>query len=264
MHGFARIALFLAVAALSACASVLDPTKDWTAERFYEEAKTQMEAGSWSDAIKNFEQLEARYPYGRYTEQAQLEVAYAQFKDNEPALALAAADRFIRLHPTHPNVDYAHYLKGIINFRNEKSLFHALLGFNEEMWDRDPKSARESYNAFRELIERFPNSRYTKDATERMKYLIDAQARYEVHIAQFYLERGAYVAAANRSKYALENYPRTPAVEAALGIQAKAYKLMGLTKLSDDTVRVLRTNFPNSRYLKEIEAIKTDQTKARG
>lgn len=259
-----RIVLFIAVAALSACASVLDPTKDWTAERFYEEAKSKMEAGAWADAIKNFEQLEARYPYGRYTEQAQLEVGYAQYKDNEPALALAAADRFIRLHPTHPNVDYAYYLKGIINFRNEKSLFHALFGMNEDMWDRDAKGARESYNAFRELTERFPNSRYAKDAAERMKYLIDAQARYEVHVAQYYLDRGAYVAAANRCKFALENYPRTPAVEAALGIQAKAYKLMGLAKLSDDTARVLRTNFPNSRYLKELEAIKPDQSAARG
>lgn len=259
-----RIVLFLAVAALSACASVLDPTKDWTAEQFYQEAKSKMEGGAWGDAIKNFEQLEARYPYGRYTEQAQLEVAYAQYKDNEPALALAAADRFIRLHPTHPNVDYAYYLKGIINFHNEKSLFHTLFGLNEEMWDRDAKGARESYNAFRELTERFPNSRYTKDAAERMKYLIDAQARYEVHVAQYYLDRGAYVAAANRCKFALENYPRTLAVEAALGIQAKAYKLMGLTKLSDDTARVLRTNFPNSRYLKEIEAIKTGQANARG
>jgi outer membrane protein assembly factor BamD len=263
MQHFIRIALLLAVATLGACASVLDPTKDWTAERFYEEAKTNMQAGAWADAIKNLEQLEARFPYGRYTEQAQLEVAYAQYKDNEPALALAAADRFIRLHPTHPNVDYAYYLKGIINFRNEKSLFHSIFGFNEEMSDRDPKSARESYSAFRELVERFPNSRYTKDANERMGYLIDAQARYEVHIAQYYLDRGAYVAAANRCKYALENYPRTPAVEAALGIQAKAYKLMGLTKLSDDTARVLRTNFPSSHYLKEIEAIKTDQANAR-
>lgn len=261
MQRLARIAVLIAVGALCACASVLDPTRDWTAERFYQEAKEKMAAGSWGDAIKNFEQLEARFPYGRYTEQAQLEVAYAQYKDNEPALALAAADRFIRLHPTHPSVDYAYYLKGVINFRDEKSLFHAVFGYHEDMWDRDPKTARESYNAFREVVERFPKSRYAKDAADRMRYLIDAQARYEVHVARYYLDRGAYVAAANRCKYALENYPRTPAVEDALGIQAKAYKLMGLTKLADDTTRVLRTNFPNSRYFKEIDAIKTAQTK---
>lgn len=251
-----RLILLFALAVLAACASVTDPTRDWGPERFYEEARSKIETGNWAEAIKLFEQLEARYPYGRYTEQAQIEIAYVHYKDEEPALALAAIDRFIRLHPTHPSVDYAYYLKGLINFRGEKSLIHALLGFEEEMWDRDPKGARESYNAFRELVERFPNSRYARDATERMRYLLDAQARYEVHIAKFYFDRGAYVAAANRAKYAIENYPQTPAVEDALGIQAKAYKMMGLTKLADDTVRVLRTNFPQSRYLKEIGELK--------
>jgi len=211
---------------------------------------------NWTEAIKYYEMLEARYPYGPLTEQGQLEIAYAHYKDGEPALALAAADRFIRLHPTHPNVDYAYYLKGVITFRGEKSLMHALFGFDETMWDRDPKGIRESYDAFRELVERFPRSRYAKDASERMRFLVDAQARYEVHVAQFYYERGAYVAAVNRCKYALENYPRTPALEDALGIQAKAYKMMGLTQLASDSVRVLRMNFPESRYLKEIDNLK--------
>ncbi|HEX7045492.1 MAG TPA: outer membrane protein assembly factor BamD [Burkholderiales bacterium] len=251
-----RLARILALAlALAGCADVLDPMRNWGPEEYYQAARRYMSESNWPEAIRMFEQLEARYPYGRYTEQAQLEIAYVHWKDEEPALALAAADRFIRLHPTHPNVDYAYYLKGIINFRGEKSLIHALFGFEDEMWDRDPKSARESYNAFRELVERFPNSRYAKDAADRMRYLIDAQARYEVSVARFYLERGAYVAAVNRCKYALENYPNAPAVEDALGIQAKAYKLMGLTKLADDTARVLRLNFPESRYLREIESL---------
>lgn len=258
MYRPTRVVLLILALALAAggCADVLDPTRNWGPERYYEEARKKMTEGAWAEAIGLFEQLEARYPYGRYTEQAQLEIAYVHYKDGEPALALAAADRFIRLHPTHPHVDYAYYLKGIINFRGEKSLVHALLGFEDETWDRDPKSARESYNAFRELVERFPNSRYAKDATDRMRYLLDAQARYEVHVARFYFDRGAYVAAVNRCKYALENYPHTPAVEDALGIQAKAYKLMGLTKLAEDTTRVLRMNFPESRYLKEIEELK--------
>lgn len=259
MHLFKRIVLLLAVAALGACASVTDPTRDWTPERFYQEAKEKLEAGNWAEAVRTFEQLEARYPYGRHTEQAQLELAYAHWKDDEPALALAAADRFIRLHPTHPHVDYAYYLKGVISFRGEKSIVHALLGYDEDMWDRDTKSAQESYNAFRELVERFPNSRYAPDATERMRYLLDAQARYEVQVAQFYLDRGAYVAAANRCKYALEHYPRTAAIEDALGILAKAYKLMGLTKLSEDSMRVLRANFPNSRHLKELDQLNAAQ-----
>lgn len=249
--------LVLAVAmAFAGCASVLDPTKDWTPKQFYQHAREQMADGNWAEAAKTFEKLEARYPYGPYTEQAQLEIAYVHYKDNEPALAIAAADRFIRLHPTHPNVDYAYYLKGIINFHDEKSLLHTLLGIDEDMWDRDPKSAHESYEAFRQVVERFPKSRYAKDAAERMRYLVDEQARYEVHVARFYLKRGAYVAAVNRCKFAIENYPRAPAVEDALGIQAKAYKLMGLAELSNDTVRVLRMNFPNSHYLKEIEKLK--------
>ena len=255
MFRTARLFVLALAVMAAACAAVIDPKRDWGPERYYQEARQKMTDGAWAETISLFEQLEARYPYGPYTEQAQLELAYVHYKDDEPALAIAAADRFIRLHPTHPHVDYAYYLKGIINFRGEKSLMHALLGFNEEMWDRDPKSARESYNAFRELVERFPNSRYAKDAIDRMRYLLDAQARYEVSVAKFYLERGAYVATVNRTKYALENYPRTPAVEDALGIQAKAYKLMGLTKLAEDTVRVLRTNFPNSPYLKEIEEL---------
>jgi len=256
MQMMSRFLVVIAVIALTACASVLDPTKDWPPERFYQEAREQLVQGNWLEAIKYFELLEARYPYGPHTEQAQLELIYAHYKDNETPLALAAADRFIRLHPTHPNVDYAYYLKGLISFRGEKSLIHALFGFEEDMWDRDPKGARESYNAFRELVERFPKSRYANDAADRMRYLVDAQARYEVHVAQFYLDRGAYVAAVNRCKYALENYPQTPALEDALGIQAKAYRLMGLTQLADDTVRVLRMNFPGSRYLQEIEELK--------
>lgn len=252
-----RLLSLLALAALLAggCAGITDPTRDWTPERFYEEAHASMEDGNWPEAIRLYEQLEARYPYGRYSEQAQLELAYVHYKDEEPALAIAAADRFIRLHPTHPHVDYAYYLKGVINFHGDKSLLHALFGFEQETSDRDPRSARESYNAFRELVERFPKSRYADDARARMRYLLDVQARYEVSVARFYFDRGAYVAAVNRCKYALENYPRTPAVEDALGIQAKAYKLMGMPELAADTVRVLRANFPQSRYLEEIEAL---------
>jgi outer membrane protein assembly factor BamD len=256
MHRTIRFFALAAAVALVACASVLDPTKDWTPQRFYKEARQQLTEGNYAQAVKYYEQLEARYPYGPYTEQAQLEVAYAHYKDGEPALALAAADRFIRLHPTHPNVDYAYYLKGIINFHGEKSLIHTLFGFSDDMWDRDTKGARDAYSAFRELVDRFPRSRYAKDAADRMRYLVDAQARYEVHVAKFYYDRGAYVAAVNRCKYALENYPRTPAAEDALGIQAEAYKLMGMPKLAADTVRVLRMNFPASRYLKEIENLK--------
>lgn len=253
-----RLPLLLAFLALAACTSITDPTKDWTPERFYAEAKDRMDDGDWAAAIKHLETLEARYPYGRYAEQAQLEIAYAYYKDQEPALALAAADRFIRQHPTHPNVDYAYYLKGLVNFHGSKNFVYWLLGVEDDLSDRDPKGARDSYNAFRELVERFPNSRYAPDAAQRMAYLFDAQARYEVKVARFYFDRGAYVAAVNRCKQALENFPRTPATEDALGIQAMAYKRMGMDGLLTDTLRVLERNFPESRYLVEIRSIGAD------
>jgi len=250
---------FLAAAALLAggCAGVTeDPTKNWTPERFYTEAKSKLEDGDYESAIKTFEQLEARFPYGRHAEQAQLEIAYAYYKYDEPALAIAATDRFIRLHPTHPNVDYAYYLKGLVNFHGEKSLVNWFFGAKDDLADRDLKGMRDSYNVFRELIERFPNSRYAPDARSRLAYLFDAQARHEVQVARFYFEQRAYVAAVNRCKYALENFPRTPATEDALGIQAMAYKMMGMTQLLDDTLRVLKRNFPQSRYFEEVAALK--------
>ena len=242
----------LALLVLGGCASVTDPTKDWTPERFYQEAKDRLNDGDYPAAIKYFEQLEARFPYGRHSEQAQLEVAYAYYKDEEPALALAAADRFIRQHPTHPHVDYAYYLKGLINFRGHIGLVHWLFGAKDDPSDHDPKAARDSFEAFRELVERYPNSRYAEDARQRMTYLFDAQARFETKVARFYYERGAYVAAVNRCKYALETYPRTPATEDALGIQALSYQKLGMSKLYEDTVRILKSNFPDSRYFKDL------------
>lgn len=231
-----------------------DPTKNWSPEKFYTEAKQKVEEGDYETGIKYFETLEARYPYGRYAEQAQLEIAYAYYKYEEPALAIAAADRFIRLHPTHPNADYAYYLKGLVNFRGEKGLVNWLLGSRDDLSDRDPKGALESYNTFNELVTRFPNSRYATDARQRMAYLIEAQAKYETQVARFYFDRSAYVAAANRAKYSLETYPRTPSTEDALGIMTLAYKAMGLDDLADDSLRVLRRNFPDSRYIGEITA----------
>jgi outer membrane protein assembly factor BamD len=250
-----RFVLFALALALAGCASIIDPTKDWTAEQFYQSAKSYLDDGSYEEAIKQYEALQGRYPYGRYAEQAQLEIAYAYYKYDEPALAVAACDRFIRQFPTHPHVDYAYYLKGVVNFRDKRSVVNWMFGLRDQLQDRDPRAMRESFDAFKELVQRFPNSRYAEDARLRINYLFQAQARYEVSVAEFYYQRRAYVAALNRAKYALENYPRTPATEDALGIQALAYKKMGLQKLHDDTRQVLLRNFPDSRYLKEIDAI---------
>jgi outer membrane protein assembly factor BamD len=258
------LALALSVLMLAGCAGLEDPTRDWGPERFYQEAKDKMADSDWEGAIKLFEQLESRYPYGRYAEQAQLEIAYAYYKFDEPALAIAAAERFLRLHPTHPHADYALYLKGLVNFSGERTFINMLFGAKEDPMAHDPKALREAYNTFREVVERYPNSRYAEDSRARMNYLYDAGARYETYIARFYFERGAYIAAVNRCKNALENYPRTPAIEDALGLQAMSYKMLGLTPLLDDTLRVLRLNFPQSRYFAEIEALKAPAVEGKG
>ncbi|MES1999553.1 MAG: outer membrane protein assembly factor BamD [Pseudomonadota bacterium] len=245
-----RSLLVLLVVLLSGCSSLsgsVDETKDWSAQKLYSEAKDQLNTGGYEKAIKYFETLEARYPYGRYAQQAQLEVAYAYYKDNEPVSAIAAADRFIKLHPNHPSVDYAYYLKGLANFTEDQGLL-ARLG-DQDMSERDPKAATESFDAFRELTTRFPDSKYTPDALARMKYLVDALAEHEVHVARYYYKRGAYVAAANRAQYAVTTYPNAPAVEQALAVLVKSYDAMGINDLRDDALRVLQKNFPKSKYV---------------
>src|SRR3979490_3116484 len=212
-------------------------------------AQAAMACKEWAKAIKYLEKLEARFPYGRYAQQAQREVADAHWKDNERASAIAAADRFIKLYPNHPNVDYAYYLKGLINF-NE--LQGGPLSFltTPDMTDRDPKASREAFEAFKEVVTRFPESRYADDSAARMRYLVNALASNEIHVARYYMKRSAYLAAANRAQYAIQNYPQTPAVEEATFILVKAYDALGLTDLRDAAARVMRTNFPNSSYLR--------------
>ncbi|MGA7984813.1 MAG: outer membrane protein assembly factor BamD [Burkholderiales bacterium] len=243
----------LAVAAvllLGACAGSTerDETANWSAQRLYGEAKDSMASKDWGQAVKYFEKLEARYPYGRFAQQAQIEIAYSYWKDSERASALAAADRFIKLYPNHPNVDYAYYLKGLINFNENTGLLAGLS--NPDMSERDPKATREAFATFKELVTRFPKSKYTPDAIERMRYLVDSLASYEVHVARWYMRRGAYVAAANRAQYAVTEYPRAPATEEALSIMIHAYDALGLDDLRDSAARVMKTNFPNSPYLK--------------
>jgi outer membrane protein assembly factor BamD len=240
------VALALAISGCGLLPEFSDETTGWSAQKLYSEAKESMNDGAFEKAIKYFETLEARYPYGRYAQQAQLEVAYAYYKSGEAALAIAACDRFIKLHPNHPNVDYAYYLKGLVNFNEDLGLLGWLA--NQEPSERDPKAARESFLAFKELVTRFPESKYAEDAQQRMNYLVNALASHEVHVARYYLRRGAYVAAANRAQYALQNYPRTPALEEALFVMVRAYDAMGMNDLRDDAERVMRQNFPASEY----------------
>lgn len=224
-----------------------DETQGWSAQKLYGEAKDAMAARAWDKAIKYLERLEARYPYGRFAQQAQLDVAYAYWKQGERASALAAADRFIKLYPNHTNVDYAYYLKGLVNFNEDTGLFSLI--DRPDMSERDSKGARESFDAFKELVTRFPESKYTDDATARMRYLLNNLAQYEVHVARYYMKRGAFVAAANRAQYAVQNYPQAVALEEAVFIMVKAYDALGMADLRDAADRVMRKNFPQSKYL---------------
>jgi outer membrane protein assembly factor BamD len=232
----------LAIAALLLLGACASTERDETAN------KDSMASKDWAQAIKYFEKLEARYPYGRFAQQAQLEIAYSYWKDSERASAIAAADRFIKLYPNHPNVDYAYYLKGLINFNENTGLLSGLS--NPDMSERDPKATREAFATFKELVTRFPKSKYTPDAIARMRYLVNSLASHEVHVARWYMRRGAYVAAANRAQYAVKEYPRAPATEEALSIMIRAYDALGLDDLRDGAARVMKTNFPNSPYLK--------------
>ena len=242
------VALALLTAGCGLLPEEIDETAGWTPNKLYTEAKQAVAEGSFEKGIKYFEKLESRFPYGRYAQQAQLEVAYAYHRQGEPASAIAACDRFIRLHPTHPSVDYAYYLKGLVNFNEDLGLLgHVSM---QDLTERDPKAARESFDAFKELVTRFPGSKYAADATARMKYLVNALAAHEVHVARYYMKRGAFIAASNRAQFAVKTYPDAPANEEALFIMVKAYDALGLNDLRDDAERVMKKNFPTSEYYK--------------
>ena len=232
-----------------------DETVGWSAQRLYSEAKDNLNSGNYETAVRLYEKLESRYPFGRFAQQAQLETAYAHFKAQEPEEAIAACDRFIKLHPNHPNIDYAYYLKGIVSFNEDQGLLAGIA--DQDPSERDPQAARDSFAAFKELVKRYPDSKYAPDALARMKWLINALASHEVHVARYYIKRGAFLAAANRAQFAVKTYPEAPATEEALFIMALAYDRMEMASLRDDARRVLETNFPASPYLKG-DVIKKD------
>jgi len=249
LAGIGAILLLVLSALLTACSkddNKYDETRDWSAEKLYSRAKEELLGGDYKKAVNYYEKLEARFPYGKLAQQAQLEIGYAYFKDKDAVSALAAADRFIKLHPNHPNVDYAYYLKGLVNFNEDLGLMGGISG--QDLSERDPKAARESFEAFKELVTRFPDSRYTPDSVARMRYLVNAMARNEVRVAEYYLRRQAYVAAVNRAQFVLANYQQSPMVEQALIVLVKAYDAMGLSDLRDDSARLLKLNFPNTEF----------------
>ena len=201
--------------ALSACSTSDGPdnTIGWTPEKLYAEAKDEMRAGSWVAALKLLEKLESRYPFGRFAQQAQIDIAYVHYKEGERVLALAAVDRFIKLHPNHGSMDYVFYLRGLINFNEQQGLMANLGG--QDLSERDLRAARESFDSFKELIVRWPESKYASDSTARMRYLVNSMANGEMHIARYYYRRGAFVAAANRAQNVVKQYRDSPVVEDA-------------------------------------------------
>ncbi|MDR3414134.1 MAG: outer membrane protein assembly factor BamD [Formivibrio sp.] len=245
----AAACLALFIAGCSASPDENDETRGWSAEKIYSEAKDEQAIKNYDHSNKLLEKLEARFPYGRYAQQAQLEIAYNDYKDSEPALSLVAIDRFVKQNPTHPSMDYALYLRGLVAFNEAQGFMSQLV--KQDMSERDPKNAKESFEAYRELVNRFPDSKYAQDARVRMGYLIGALATHELHVAHYYYKRGAYLAAANRGKLLIETYGNTKQVEGALGIMVLAYDKLGLVQLRDDAKRTLLKNYPDSKVLQE-------------
>jgi outer membrane protein assembly factor BamD len=233
---------------LVACSSTSeDKTANWSPNKLYAEAKDEMQSGSYDKAVPLYEKLEGRAAGTPLAQQAQLEKAYAQYKSGDQAQAVTTLDRFMKLHPASPALDYALYLKGVVNFNDNLGAFAFLA--RQDLSERDQKASKESFEAFKELATRFPDSRYAPDARARMAYIVNSLAQYEVHVARYYYQRGAYVAAANRAQNALADYHDVPALEEALYILVQSYDALGMNQLRDDAKRVMAKNYPNSEYL---------------
>lgn len=234
---------------LSGCANTpKDVTAGWTPEKIYAEARDEANAGAWDKAIGFYEKLEGRAAGTVLAQQAQIDKAYAQYKTGDKIQAIATLDRFIRLHPASPALDYAFYLKGLVNFNDNLGMFSSLT--KQDLSERDQKAAKDSYESFKELTTRFSTSKYAPEARQRMLHIVNSLAAYEVHVARYYASRGAHVAAVNRAQQAIAEYPGVPTVEEALGILVSSYDAMGMSALRDDAKRVLEKNFPQSDYLK--------------
>ncbi len=241
-------ALFFLVACLGLAGCNSDEKLDTrSAEELYRDAKASLDKGNWPRAVQTYRALQTRYPFGRYAEQAQLEMAYAFYRAGQPEQALSTADRFIRMYPTHPNIDYAYYIRGLTNYEQRVGFLERLMP--SRVRDRDQSAALEAFQDFDELCRRFPDSRYCPDARQRMVFLRNNLSFYEIDVANYYMRRKAYVAAANRARYLIETYPGTPEAGNALTVLHRAYSEMDMPELADDALRVLEHNYPTHPYL---------------
>lgn len=242
------LAILILALLLGACGKDdLEREDGKSAEQLYGEAKNHLEHTAYEAAVRSYKQLQTRYPFGRYAEQAQLEMAYAFYKAGKPELALSTADRFIRTYPSHPNVDYAYYIRGLTNYDQRVGMLERIMP--TRLRDRDQTAAVEAFNDFDELCRRFPDSRYAPDARQRMVFLRNNLSAYEIDVARYYLRRKAYIAAANRARYLLETYPETPENGDALEIMHIAYTELDMPDLAEDAMRVLKLNYPEHPYL---------------
>jgi outer membrane protein assembly factor BamD len=233
---------------LSACASVdEDKSANWSPNKIYAEAKSEANDGAFDKAIPLYEKLEGRAAGTPLAQQAQLDKAYAQFKNGDQAQAIATIDRFLKLHPASPALDYALYLKGTVNFSDNLGFFGSYT--KQDLSERDQKAAKESFDAYKELVAKFPESKYSSDAKQRMTYIVNSLALYEVHVAKYYFSRGAYVAAINRAQLAISDYRDVPALEEAMYIIYKSYEALDIVQLRDDAKRIMETSFPKSELL---------------
>ncbi|MCM2328495.1 MAG: outer membrane protein assembly factor BamD [Lysobacter sp.] len=244
------LALALALGGCGWLDRKLDDKRDWQAEDWYRAAKEELDSGGWLAAVKIYGELESRFPFGRYAQQAQLDTAYAYYKEGDTAQSIAAIDRFIKAYPNHQNLDYALYLKALANFREDLGMLPTVLG-RQDLADRDPKAARESFEMFKELVARFPDSRYADDALARMNHLVDALARHELHVARYYLRRGAWLSAVNRAQDIVVRFPDSPERREALEILVEGYDRMGMPDLRDDAKKVLAANYPQDAMAAE-------------
>jgi outer membrane protein assembly factor BamD len=238
----------LALVGVAGCGSTSKGEAE-TAEKLYADARDDLESGNFDKAIKTLEKIEGRASGTLMAQQAMLDMAYAQWRANERVQAVATLDRFAKLYPSSPAMDYAMYLKGVVNF-NDNLGFLASLS-RQSISERDQRAMRDSFESFKRLVEQYPESKYSVDARVRMDYIVNSLAEYEVHVARYYYRRGAYLAAANRAQHAVRDFAQAPAVEEALYIMALCYDRLGLTQLRDDADRVLKANYPSSRYLSQ-------------
>ena len=234
-----------------------DDTDIWSESKLYSEATDKLNDGDFAKCGKYFDKLEARFPFGPYSQQAQINAAYCYWKAQEQTQALVAIDRFIKLHQGSPNLDYAYYLKGLITFNDDLGWLGKFTG--QDLSERDPKAAKEAFESFKVVVERFPNSKYTPDAIDRMRYIVNSLAEADVIVARYYYDRGAYLAAANRAQLVIRDYDRAPAVEEALYILIQSYQALGMTDLSSDAMRVFKLNFPDSQIFKTGKRVQKER-----